>query len=377
LTQLEQLVRAKGLNYVGSRGDPRAKVVIVGEAPGADEDQQGLPFVGTSGKELDRMLADAGWRKNEPIRFTNVFKIRPPSNDASRIAELGISPDVFVEDFLDEIRATEPAIIIAAGATALGALCNFTLGKDGKARIGVFKGSLLRSPALAHEHYVIPVTHPAFVLREWSERPIAVFCLERAREEYDYFLRSGALRPLPERKIRVSAPFEEVSRYLRGCLEPVRKRVSIDIETPIGLPYCIAVAVSPSECMSFMLNGYTDDQTEVIWTLLNDVLRFCPQIGQNYIAFDCHWLEWLRMEPNLEQTDDSMILAHVLNPELPRGLQFLTMIYTREPYYKDEGHKWKPKHGLDRLMRYNALDACVTYEVMLAMEAELEERCAI
>jgi DNA polymerase len=57
---LKQICRLKGLNYVGSRGPKAADVVAVGEAPGANEDQAGLPFVGASGREQDKMLSEAG-----------------------------------------------------------------------------------------------------------------------------------------------------------------------------------------------------------------------------------------------------------------------------------------------------------------------------
>jgi hypothetical protein len=65
-----------------------------------------------------------------------------------------------------------------------------------------------------------------------------------------------------------------------------------------------------------------------------------------------------------------MVAHHVLWPELPHKLEFLAMQYTREPYYKDEGRKWRPSEGKAKLMRYNCKDATVTYEVFLK---ELEE----
>ena len=57
--ELKQLCAKLGRHYVGFRGDPRAPLWFVGEAPGADEDQAGVPFVGSSGRELDRMVAEA------------------------------------------------------------------------------------------------------------------------------------------------------------------------------------------------------------------------------------------------------------------------------------------------------------------------------
>lgn len=385
---LRSMVYAKGLTYVGTRGDPGDPVVVVGEAPGGDEERTGLPFVGLSGKELGRMFADAGWQGSEDLAgterlfcpdgvwYTNVFKVRPPANQIARIGECGIPLDVFTISFIDELRAYKPSIIIATGNTSLGALCPFTLGKNGQARIGTFRGSLLKSSLLDWDHYVIPMYHPAFILREWSERPVGVFCIERGREEFEYYKQTGKIRPLPERIIRTQPPYPELVEFLRNCLYPVPVRVSNDIELVGGrLPYTIAIAISPWNCVAFTLEGYETEQLCEIWTLVNDILRYCPQLGQNYIGFDCTWLEYLAFEPNIELADDTMVLHHILWPELPHKLQFLTMQYTREPYYKDEGRKWKPKDGIGRLLRYNGLDSCVTFECMDCMEAELLERC--
>src|SRR5437016_10845490 len=91
---LRAICTAKSLRFVGARGSVAAPAVVIGEAPGAEEDQAGKPFVGASGREQDRMLADAGWNPAD-LWFTNVYKVRPPGNDMSRIGELGIPVELF------------------------------------------------------------------------------------------------------------------------------------------------------------------------------------------------------------------------------------------------------------------------------------------
>lgn len=91
---LKQLCQQLGKRYVSFRGDPRSPIWIVGEAPGADEDQAGVSFVGSSGRELDRMLAEAGI-SSQICCFTNPYKVRPPENDIDRIEETGITKKVF------------------------------------------------------------------------------------------------------------------------------------------------------------------------------------------------------------------------------------------------------------------------------------------
>ena len=387
---LKDMVQTCGLRYVGTRGNPNDGVCFVGEAPGADEERLWLPFVGASGKELGRMCKDSGWPGTteevdkgafifspHDVWFTNVFKVRPPENKIARIEEYGIPVHIFVEAFFEELRQYRPTIIVATGNTSLGYLCPFTRGKDGQARIGTYKGSLLTSKLLDWPHYVIPCYHPAFILRQWDERPTAVFCLERALEEWRFFKANGSLNPLPKRKFSLQPIFDWLVEFLTGLVN-YNTRISVDIETLEGSPTVYGIATSPWEATSFSLWDYPEDYRAKIWRLLNQALKVCPQIGQNYVSFDCSYHELIGMEPDLRifesKTDDTLVMHHVLWPEFPHKLEFLCMQYTREPYYKDEGRRWKPKDGIRQLMHYNALDAAVTYEVFLAMKAELIER---
>src|SRR6266436_7835745 len=173
-----QALRAKcvqlGRKYVGFRGDPRSPIWLVGEAPGADEDQAGVPFVGSSGRELDRMLAEAGIPSGLCC-FTNPYKARPPDNDIDRIEETGITRLKFEAQFFEELREYKPRFIVPCGGTALKILCGFTIDpRDKESKISKWRGSLLSSEELQWSHYVIPNFHPAYILREWSDRDVAV-----------------------------------------------------------------------------------------------------------------------------------------------------------------------------------------------------------
>lgn len=372
---LQALAKAKGLNYVGTRGDPKAPIWVLGEAPGADEDQAGLPFVGASGKELGRMLEDAGLRECD-VCFSNPYKLRPPSNDLDRLGEHGIPLELYHNQFFEELSQYKPTIIICAGATSLGLLCPQTIDhKDHVAKITKWRGSILTSPLLKWTHYVIPMYHPAFVLREWSERQVSVFCLARAKEEFDFFKANSKLNPLPERQLIIQPSYETAAEYLVRCLHS-EAPISIDIELlRRQIPYTIAFALSPFSAISICFGDYNDDwQRQAIWSQMDQILRRKYQIGQNYISFDCVWLDWMGFRPTLSYIHDTLVLHHVLWPEFEHKLQFLTFQYTREPFYKDEGRLWKPKDGIGPLMRYNALDAAVTYEAFLRMSEELEER---
>jgi DNA polymerase len=379
---LRNLAAAGGHRYVGSRGDLRSPCCIIGEAPGADEEREGQPFVGSSGRLLTSLCREEGLQQRD-YWVTNIYKVRPPDNDLSRLAELGIPEDAFDSQLLEELYATKPTIIIAAGATPLAHLCPFTVSrKTGTGEITKWRGSLLSSPRLQWPHYIIPVTHPAAILREWSERPIAGLCIGKAKEEVDYFRQSGKLRPLPNRRLLTQLSASDARDFVRCCIEQ-EQPVSLDIElrgkrvdnkTRYINPDMIALARSPWEAASILL--FDDDLTTTakLWRLLDELLLKQRIIGQNHIGFDAQWLYRLGFEPPIEGWLDTMVLHHFLWIELPHSLQFLGMQYLREPYWKDEGRLWSPGDGIGQKMLYNAKDAACTYEVCIKELEELAER---
>ncbi len=137
-------------HVVFGTGDPGARVVFVGEAPGYHEDRRGEPFVGRAGRLLDRMVAALGWSRSE-VYIANVLKCRPPDNRDPAADEVAACTP-FLERQLAAIR---PAVICALGAHAARAL----LGVEGPmtGRWG--------KPAERGGVPVVPTFHPAFLLR--------------------------------------------------------------------------------------------------------------------------------------------------------------------------------------------------------------------
>jgi uracil-DNA glycosylase family 4 len=373
---LKQECAKRSLKYVGTRGNLRSPVCVVGESPGADEDQLGVPFVGSSGKELDRMLEEAGFRNpNTECWFTNPFKVHPPDNDLDMLESLGIPKQTHIDAFFEELNETQPRIIIACGATPLSILCPQTASKrDGASKITQWRGSLLSSPLLKWPAYVVPVLHPAAILREWGERQIAVLCLARACEEASFLKQHGVLQPLPQRELITLPPIQLLREFLHEA-QNQKDSVSIDIETyRRKWPYTVAVAVSPLRAVSFSLWNYDLDDLIQVWRSLDTILQTHRQIGQNYIGFDCHQLEAIGFSPSVELVDDTMVRHHTLWPEFEHKLQFQGFQYTRQPFWKTEGKEWNPREGLHSLMHYNALDAAATYEIFNAQEADFDDR---
>jgi uracil-DNA glycosylase len=369
---------AQGIKYVGTRGWTSNPIWIVGEAPGYDENVEGFPFVGASGRELGRMLKDADIDERD-VCFTNPYKVNPPDNDLSRIEEYGIPKQLFLDQFLEELHTYRPTFIVTSGAVSLAILCPQTIDKkDQVSKIGWWRGSLLTSPLLNWPHYVIPCWHPAFILREWSERQTDVLVFDRLREEFEYWKQNGKLQPLPEREIIIEPSYDTAREYLIRCLDSPSP-ISIDIELlhkkkEVAIPYTIAFALNPKSAMSVCFDNENSAMSHQVWRLTDAILQKKHQIGQNYISFDCTWLEWMGFRPSIPKIHDTMLMHHVLWPEMEHKLQFQTFQYTRQPYYKYEGKEWKLKDGIGPLMRYNALDAAVTYECYLRMREEFDGR---
>ena len=102
-------------HVIFGEGNVSAKILIIGEAPGRDEDIQGRPFVGTSGQLLDKILSACGFTREEHVFISNIVKCRPPDNRVPTRFEA----DACIPWLLKQIELIDPKILILLGATAL------------------------------------------------------------------------------------------------------------------------------------------------------------------------------------------------------------------------------------------------------------------
>jgi DNA polymerase len=146
-------------NIVFGEGDPCARLMFIGEAPGADEDRTGRPFVGRAGQLLEKMIQAMGLTR-EQVYITNVLKTRPPNNATPTLDEARLcSPYLF-----DQVAAIRPEVIVTLGLPATRLL----LGTDRS--MGELRG---RWSEFVHHSGdcrvpVMPTYHPAFLLRSYT-----------------------------------------------------------------------------------------------------------------------------------------------------------------------------------------------------------------
>mgnify|MGYP000732915276 CR=1 FL=1 len=351
--------------WAGTCGPRDAKVVIVGEAWGENEDLLRSPFVGWSGYELSRMMYEAelcsepplkqeqysslmllDWWKRSGLLLTNTFSFRPPQNKIDFIcgkkAEVGsnyshppigsregyVLPQYLAElqRLKEELSAYDRNVVVALGAKASWALLNSE--KISKIR-GVTTESTL-CPGLK----VIPTYHPAGIMRNWSWRAIAIADLMKAK-------RQSAFPEIhrPACKILVNPTILDVRAWLRRPMF----EIGVDLETKARMIEMVGIAVSPLEAIAipFLDKSKPDgnywsavDEREV-WSLLRWRLEdpAITKVFQNGL-YDLQY--FIRRSPIRPRncSEDTMLLHHSMFPESQKGLGFLGSIYTDHASWK-------------------------------------------
>jgi len=136
-------------------GDPDAPLVFVGEGPGAEEDRQGLPFVGRSGRLLDQLLAEELGTTRQAVYIANVVKCRPPGNRDPRPEEIEACRPYLVR----QLELIDPAVVVTLGKFAAQVLLDTTEG------ITRLRGRSYPLQVGNYEGVVVPTLHPAYALR--------------------------------------------------------------------------------------------------------------------------------------------------------------------------------------------------------------------
>jgi uracil-DNA glycosylase family 4 len=139
-------------NVVFSRGNPTAKLCFIGEAPGADEDAQGFPFVGRAGQLLDKMIAAMGLDPATDVYVCNIIKCRPPGNRKPEPIEV----ETCIPYLHEQLAAIDPKVIVVLGNTAVAGLLGSKLGiTKVRGQWKLYRGKIP----------VMPTYHPSYLLR--------------------------------------------------------------------------------------------------------------------------------------------------------------------------------------------------------------------
>ncbi len=376
------------MNYIPGHGNAKARIVIVGESPNAKDSR-----AFQSNKELYSLLGEAGILPGD-CWFTNVSKyfIQPNPPKGKKIpfqvrAKLGgVNLQQQLAELRNEIASVNPNIIVALGNTALWA----TTGISGKAStkkmedgsfidttsggIGDYRGSIL----VGYNGKVIPTYNPEQLntygnaeFKGYWNRSVILFDLRRARAQAEY----KEIRR-PPRTLEICKSADQLSRFLVNYRQSIKPSIDIEARGKC-IPNCVGISFRAGHGLTIPLwnTGEIESVCHItqydmirMWILLGDYLGNHEVVGQN-LKYDQDKLARLGFAFR-GVASDTLLKSFALNSELPKSLAFLTSVYTEEPFYKNEGMY---EGRLEDLLIGCARDACVTKEIDIALEKELEE----
>ena len=165
-------LRKHAKNIVFSDGNPKSKIMLVGEAPGANEDQEGLPFVGKAGQLLDKMLSAIDLDR-KTVYISNIINYRPPENRRPTEDEI----KRYLPFISKHIEIIKPKILVLLGSTAMNALIS------SEKVISKMRGKWIEKQFGTCKTSVIITFHPAFLMRQPAQKKMAWSDLKMIREK--------------------------------------------------------------------------------------------------------------------------------------------------------------------------------------------------
>lgn len=358
-------------------GKGKLRVMLVGEAPGKDEDRRGEPFVGESGKELEAALHDIGIDMNAECWKTNAVACRPPDNRTPTPQEIGACRPLLVE----AVRTHRPDVVVPLGASAIRSV----VGRTWTEQIGTverWRGWTIPDQELGC--WICPTYHPSFIMRD-DEGSVARLLWKQDLERAFGML--GKVIPayrINIDKITGKEPSLEATSFAIREMQ-CAEAVAFDYETSGLKPDCrghFIYTVAFSDGLSSTSFRLTDDTEPLVVEMLQAGV---PKIAHN-AAFEKRWTDaCLNVEIHNWQSPhgDTMQNAHVIDNR--RGISRLEFqVYVHFGLcWKDETQRFLKadtsnginnvkKAPLNKLLRRNAIDALVTHMLWQKQTGRIE-----
>lgn len=367
--------------HVPPEGSLDSKIAFIGEAPAHNEVIEGRPFVGRAGQQYNDLLLHARITRGE-CYIDNVFEVEVKKVRTKRgqqnvdlyfslvkvllyASDTGFTEagQVYADRLIERVKKGNFNIVVPMGNPATEAV-------TGKRGITKWRGSVFWSDIINRK--VMPTIHPAAAMRTYFYRHYILFDFRRAREEMGF----PEWRP-PECNYVLTGTVLLYYSYLESILKN-KLTTAFDIEVINQEVSCISFATSSFEAISipFRYNRkeyFPLDQEAELWYLTAQVLEdeTIKKVGQN-LAFDNSFL-FSKYGIVVRNIEDTMVAHVTLFPDFPAGLDFITSMYTKEPYYKDEGKEYISWGGSDDdFLLYNAKDSKVCIESFPQIRSDLE-----
>jgi uracil-DNA glycosylase family 4 len=361
-------------------GNGNCSVLFIGEAPGADEDDQGRPFVGKAGKRLRQVLKSLQFVLDDDGWVTNALICRPPKNRKPTSAEVGYCRP----NLLAVIKELQPIVIVPLGAVAVSAVIGSLWSED----VGVIsRWTGWRIPCQQLNAWVCPTWHPSYLLRE--NDPV----LDRQFEAHLTTAIGLADRPWPVGPLDWAADVQRVldpvraAKWLRQAVGCCSGAVAWDYETNMLKPdgpdaRIVSCAVAwgrrePERCIAFPWYG------EAV-TAMGELLRSpMPKIASN-LKFEDRWTRKEFGHRVRAWAWDTMLAAHVAdNRPSITSVKFQAFVRLGVPLWNDRIEPFLKTRGdetvnrilreieIEDLLTYNGLDALHEFRVAVDQINEL------
>lgn len=327
---------------------PRAipcKIAFLGEAPGEDELDKGLPFVGADGGVFNAALRAANLDRAD-YWIGHVFDQKLPDDDLrnwcgpdkgplSPIPGMGHLRAEFhwqLDRLAAELAAVQPSVIVPLGPTALWALTGMINTLQVRGNVMPCQYTV---PGLAK---VLPTYHPGQVRAMWKFLPVFIGDLIKAAVEAD----KGPQIVFPEKELLIGPSIGDLMAWEARLL--ASDLLSVDIETGWGQITCIGFApdARAAICVPFVdlqrpSRSYWPSVGEELtaWLWVDRILGSpVPKLGQNYGGYDASWLLVKHGIRTMNMAEDTRLLHHALYPELPKDLASMSGSYTSQGAWK-------------------------------------------
>lgn len=340
---------------ISGEGSLDSKILVLTHMPTWSDRAATRPLSDSFGRLFFSQLAQAGVGRTR-VRVESICERIPPGR--MFYAMDAMERVAWQDDALRRIDQTSANVIVALGEEALQLLTD----KRGiqKWHLSILEGYRGRK--------ILPLLHPEYVNKVFKEIPFLTYGAQRAVEES-----SSPKVSRVERNLRIKPSLNEALLWLRESESA--EWLSFDIETGQGQITCIGFSTNPREafCIPTLPRDYGPEDFYALWSAIARTLGSnAKKVAQNGIYDQTYLSKYGIRVRNFAH--DTMLAQKFLHPELPMGLDTVARLYTKEPYWKDEGKDWGLRQDISQLYYYNCKDAACTLEAAFAQRVDLRKR---
>lgn len=364
-------------------GPDRPEIMIVGEAPGSEEDRIGRPFVGRSGIFLKKDLLRPSGIDITTVRFTNAVRCHPPNNRTPTIGEI----EKFYPLLDAEVRATRPKVVVVTGSAALASVFRFIY-KGSEAREAKVSGILKwRGKQIWHREWgcwVVPTPHPRYTMTKFRREGSEYHYLQGIA---DFELANKLAKQKRPRMQKVESRWITTVSELRSMLDEMEasERFAFDIETGgTGKPdskWIIGASFATNSRVGYYATWELVESDPRSYERVLELVASSREKIMHNGAYEIAIFRALGLPINTKYFD-TMIAANMVDENFYVGLKPLTWVHTTFGGYELPLDQYKYEHKVEEdyslipdevLAPYGGYDAVATYRLWEVFSERLEK----